>query len=138
MSRDIKFRVWDIEMGEMWTWEEMQEDWESEGYYDSVFRGDHWEPMQFTGEYIVMPAELKKPWLSSKEIYESDIIRGKYWCEYANGGLGAHRRIIGAVTFEHGAWYIKGCGRYKTWHLLKDVSQRVILGNIHENPELLK
>lgn len=57
------FRAWDDESKEYWDWDELQEDW-SYGYYDSVFREDHWVCEQFTGAYD------KK----DVPIYENDLV----------------------------------------------------------------
>ena len=57
-----------------------------------------------------------------KDIYEGDI----FWDE--NGG-------IGVVTFCNGCFWFKGKGLFEL--LLKN-DRKKIIGNIHENPELLE
>lgn len=77
MLTKFMFRVWDENMQDYWSWDEIQEDWESEGYYDSVFREDHWTCEQ----YIRLQDKNKKP------IYENDLVLYKQeiaqvvWCD---------------------------------------------------------
>ena len=120
--REIKFRAWDIEGKSMWSWEELQDDWESDGYYDSVFRGDHWAPMQYTG--------LKDK--NGVEIYEGDVIERK---DYT--GI----KLVLPVQFseyrrnetKHIGWNVSGTPLIA----MLDGWAKVI-GNIYENPELIK
>ena len=117
-KREFKFRAWDIESPAMLTWEEIQEDWETEGYSDNILRGDHYIPMQYTGIHDAY----------GKEIYEDDIIYIE--SEEANF-IVLWDDLVGAYTL---------CGigvGYATNfdYCYEDDIQ--IVGNKHENPELL-
>lgn len=120
--REIKFRAWDIEMKQMIDWDEIQEQWENEGYHSAILSADHYIPMQFTG--------LKDK--NGKEIYKGDVVSwGDGWNNYKS-----------SIVFENGAFRES---RFKNtleeichyWDNGKYIECEVI-GNIYENPELLK
>ncbi|WP_436684387.1 YopX family protein [Lactiplantibacillus plantarum] len=78
-------------------------------------KNDDVELLQFTG--------LKD--VNGKDIYEGDIVEvtSQYW-----GMLGNRYK----VKFEQGAFYVK-------YGLLSEISPSIsVIGNVHENPELLK
>jgi uncharacterized phage protein (TIGR01671 family) len=120
----IEIRAWDIEAKQMLSWKELQAEWESEGYFDSVLSGDHWIPMLFTGL-----TDCK-----GNKIFEGDV------CGYK----GDPSTFI--VIFEKCA-FRKKYFRHKwdssiefpileQWDV-DNIGMHVI-GNIYENPELLK
>lgn len=128
MSREIKFRAWDIESPGMMSWEELQDEWESEGYYDSVFRGDHWIPMQYTG--------LKDD--KGEEVYEGDILHllddeledgREAYCEVVWRNDGWKRRWATDIIADR-FYPLDDLGN-KELHFVK-------IGNVYENPELLE
>ena len=115
--REIKFRAWDIESPAMLTWEEIQEEWETEGYSDNVLRGDHYIPMQYTG--------LKD--MYEKEIYEGDIIYSEV--EEAN--------FLVLWDDETARYVFEGVGLVIDFDNCYGQELQVV-GNKYENPELLE
>jgi len=126
--REIKFRAWDTKRKKMYSADEMGEDQltlmpDGRGFINvngtstklSQFC-THLIPMQYTG--------LKDK--NGTEIYEEDII------EYPNFMSGKIQRI--EVKFILGSF---GFGAANIYEKLKSINGEVI-GNIHQNPELLK
>ena len=126
--REIKFRAWDKQLRRM-------------GILDGqnsfcIFEDDVFEVMQYTG--------LKDK--NGKEIYEGDII--KYIDPFARPEVD---HIQGEVFFGSGEYSIHAMGaddqyNYQGWLIknkyftepLTQNSCEVVIGNIYENPELLK
>lgn len=122
MNRIIKFRLWDKEQKEMRT---MQPNWSF-----SNLNAPEYIALQFTG--------LKDK--NGKEIYEGDIVQYRWNDPYAH---------IGKIFwYEDGYWKIKwnniNTGKIGgSEDVLEDllavfVGCLEIIGNIYENPELLK
>ena len=106
-------RCWDIEMKSMVSWEEMQEQWECEGYDDCHFRGDHYIPMHCIGlkdknrELI-----FEKDWLKDKDgyycyvIYDDDSLRfaiespESHAADYVNKEFFESSEVVGNIC-EH-------------------------------------
>ena len=135
--RTIKFRAWDKEKKIMWLPHDLY-DISSLHLYstdDGKYELPNVIPMQFTG------LQDKK----GKDIYEGDVI--KTYCEITN------REIIGEIeyadkwcTFYLGAKNDYGCGMASDsvfqWYYSQEEKTEgdvlaEIIGNIHENPELL-
>jgi uncharacterized phage protein (TIGR01671 family) len=148
MMREIKFRAWDIESPGMLSWEEIQEEWESEGYHPAIFNQDHYHCMQFTGL-------LDK---NGKEIYAGDVVR------HVREVYAPDNYQTGEAAFEEYQYTRKGVisittskgvviNGYQERHCVHegDFADRrkynenpgsysdyaEIIGNIHENPELM-
>jgi uncharacterized phage protein (TIGR01671 family) len=125
--RDIKFRDWDIESKFMSSWEEVQEVWEAEGYFSSIFRNDHHIAMQFTGLTD----------RSGNEIYEGDVIKTTA-LDNGHGQIGATETVV--VRY----WMGSPCLCFKdneTGIIIYPFNVNhwlEVIGNIHENPELVK
>lgn len=120
--REIKFRFWDIEQPYMMSWEEAQKEWEFDGYANNMLGGDHWIPMEFTG--------VKD--CKGTDIYEGDVIklmsRGMYFtCFIELIGMGFDFTPCDADSIQ---WS----------HMLysPDYESFEVIGNIHENPELIE
>lgn len=122
--REIKFRVWDVErkswMNEQDVYNEVQEQarWNPE-------RGQFYKLMQFTGLHDK----------SGKEIFEGDIIQ---WHGY-EGQNGKQirtirKRAIGMTVDAFRNSFIDDC--FHLQNLLRQATIEVI-GNVHENPELI-
>jgi uncharacterized phage protein (TIGR01671 family) len=125
MNRPIKFRVWDKRETKGMSTKNMLYDAQLHHFWQDFVDYPGYELMQYTG--------LTDK--NGKEIYEGDILKISY---------GAMGDVIGQVLYEadHGGyifqWKRKGRGQdYK--NLNCDVAfESVIIGNILENPELLK
>jgi len=83
---------------------------------------DHTKEMQQNLEFLQFTGLLDK---NNREIYEGDIVCGEFYdTEYRHS-----RTVVHPVVFNSGAFNISSTLWFK--HSLK------ILGNIHQNPELL-
>lgn len=124
MSRDIKFRAWDEELGEMLYTE--SEEWFDDGVY---FRFNKHEDelrhdlMQYTG--------LKDE--NEKEIYEGDILSIKI---YSRNKIIVQCKAL--VEFKDGCFGVIW-GYDKTFLSLKSFfnTKFEVVGNKYENPEIL-
>jgi len=119
--REIKFRAWDNQNDKMLFSKEHKWIGREEEFYpirferDQITHSDHYELMQYTG--------LKDK--NGKEIYEGDILR---WTQGA-------MTIQSPVQWADKGWFPFVGGIYD---LYKRVEEGEIIGNIYENPDLLK
>ena len=111
MTRLIKFRAWDKEIKVMRSWVQERSGNQPLGHF---FTRQDYELMQFTGL-------LDK---NGKEIYEGDIMKTPY------GNY--------AVEFDIGQFQYENFDHYGVNGEGPCLDEGEIIGNIHENPELLK
>lgn len=145
MSREIKFRAWNLLLNKMFypCTEDNQtlslyhqraevDFWCSDGVFESI-PVDHL--MQFTGLYDK----------NGKEIYEGDIVKLVHR-KSEKGGWYSNKNEVGEVFFDL-KWGAKFNCKDKTQRVsehwkseldcFSDASDVVVIGNIHETPELL-
>ncbi len=144
MNRIIKFRAWDTKRSKMFSAEEMGADElqlnpDGRGFFNSSEKDprfsqyySHMIPLQLTGL-------LDK---NGKEIYEGDIV--KSITDTDNGYKSFHQEQNCEVRYM-GSSYKYGANEDSWWHDLcgSEMSGNKnllleIIGNIYENPELLK
>ena len=111
MNREIKFRAWH-NSGQMLF-----------GKNEAIFRweyeGQPIEIMQYTG--------LKDKNGKGKNIYEADIFNN------------TNKTAIGIVSWYKDQWVVRfPTYQYSLYQFLENDETREVIGNIHENPELLK
>lgn len=135
MSREVKFRIWDktsnrmlyqddFERVELDTKNKMVSLVRSEtiesSYVLDYEDGIEAEIMQYTG--------LKDK--NGKKVYEDDII------QYSHKAVGM---ILRKVRMKYGMWGIEGIVKGTQIHFANILeSEYEVIGNIHENPELLE
>lgn len=127
MNRPIKFRAWDGEKKEMyyWTLNDLLCRFGNKEYADDYTASPLFEWTQYTGLHDK----------NGKEIYEGDILRNGDEGSTFNAGIG----VVEYVTNNSVGHPINGY-----WAALYDEAftiypkQCEVIGNIHENPELLK
>jgi uncharacterized phage protein (TIGR01671 family) len=114
--REIKFRAWDKVV------KAMAGDNMVRNNFMWVSQTENFILMQYTG--------LKDK--NGNEIYEGDIVKGHYWM---NGKT--DNRIIGEIEYVGCCFLVTGINQYKG---LREELNSIfeVIGNIYENPELLK
>jgi uncharacterized phage protein (TIGR01671 family) len=121
--REIKFRCWDIENNKIIGWESMQA-WRIDAIQSPNI-------MQFTGLHDK----------NGKEIYENDIVKiqvDEYKKTYTECRVGWH--IDGYKCFyglDNEKKWDNGIP-YEDWSDDVDWEECVVIGNIYQNPELIK
>jgi uncharacterized phage protein (TIGR01671 family) len=138
MNRPIKFRAWNHRYKKMFdvTHLDMSSSEVMTGYvdfegnegdvWDAIFDGKDYTLMQYTG--------LKDK--NGKEIYEGDIVRYKERMDDHGEVQTLEAKVF--YSEEYGSFFMGGLVGWNTFHdnSLYDVPE--IIGNIYENPELLK
>ena len=134
--RKIKFRAWHKEQKKIYSAEELGRDQltlmpDGRGFVN--VSGDSFEKSQIDNNNKMIPLQyigLKDK--NGKEIYEGDLIKIRCSCGYT---------AIGVVKYEHSS-YIISCRDHHDWDNCQDrfswIDKKEVIGNIHENPELLK
>ena len=120
--REIKFRAWDKHTKRMWQWDEHNAFSTGRGSIKEWFTDQDLCIMQFTG--------LKDK--NGKEVYEGDVITCYAVQRETHDAIEKHEKI--EVKYSDGYFYPFGynCG----WRSYVDDIE--VIGNIYENPELLK
>lgn len=150
MSREIKFRVWDKRYYEMIYdgHEKPKLHKEDKEDADFLYDDDEWWPT-WELQALNAIAEMQKKYSDrlyfmqytglkdkkGKEIYEGDIINWEYGKRYPG--------TVDAVVYQGYGYnpFIKSIGfdmECLGHHLLNGTAECEVIGNIYENPELLK
>lgn len=115
MNREIKFRAWDKDREYM----AYQGSPDLETLQSFIFHFGDKELMQYTG--------LKDKNGKGKNIYEADIFNN------------TNKTATGIVSWHKGQWVVKfPTYQYPLYQFLENDETREVVGNVFENPELLK
>lgn len=144
--REIKFRAWDLRNEKMHDWEQIRGHWDIDALLGGLWEGfggkkHPWNypiPMQYTG--------LRDK--NDIEIYESDAFIKIFRTVEIPTGKSGIEKAVGIVKLNEGAFqvHVEGWGYELLSDVLKsqntnehsDYWENEVIGNIHENPELLK
>ena len=94
-------------------------------------------PTRMEGKYVDIKTVGQYTGLTDKngkKIFEGDIVKAQddvYGSAFCDG-------IVGTVTFEETAFFIETPNVIDTVYLFNECAVYEVLGNIHDNPELLK
>ena len=132
---EIKFRIWDKEVGCMIPMCDIPFDIECnmQEFLELILGGhsDRYIPMQYSG---LKDKKRTKEYPEGQEIYVGDILKIKYW---SNADKWEYR-ITEVEFLENSAKYMainnKLCEAYE----VEDMKLSEVIGNIHKNPELMK
>ena len=124
--RELKFRAWDTE-AEMFLHhtrisEHKIKYLEDNGEYKVIYQ-------QYTG--------LKDK--NGREVYEGDIVTYNNFNSLRTGGHAEDKIIVGKVVFDFGMWIVESIDYSQDLYEAHVNDEEIlVIGNIYENPELLK
>lgn len=143
MSREIKFRAWDFNDKQMQ---------QVTALYFELDRVREVETLEHKGVYIrnfADPEEItvmQSTGLKDKngiEIYEGDILRSHHF--YDTEGKELKLSHIVQWSEKYSGWYAlnvdsmdEGDGSQQLWAYMRNAIEPHVIGNIHENPELME
>lgn len=135
MDREIKFRVWDKEYQEMlyptdFGYRNGQFGWTTHSYLDIGCCTSN-SNLSFINE-IVLQQYIGLKDKTGKEIYEGDILK----TEYKGVGCGM-ANPYSEIKYENGSFTIFN-KTFKEWNKDFEFWTLEVVGNVFENPELLK
>lgn len=123
--REIKFRAWHPDTKEVMPVDCI--DWDETGYLTEVNAGYCWaekfDPVKFQKLVLMQYTGLKDK--NGKEIYEGDIIK------FLLAGIG-ERNLVVSYNILQGFYPMQGTNGWAT------DGKGEVIGNIYENPDLLK
>lgn len=128
MSREIKFRAWDKQWGKML----LPEEWRMPRIQlDGSLYDDFGDPLDGNDYILEQCTGLKDR--NGKEIYEGDIVKMMMWDTHLEKMVFIHTTEI--IWNARYARFDTRCGDTLSDELAVDCFE--VIGNIHENPELL-
>lgn len=134
--REIKFRAWDSDFGSM------VYEFTKDGYSLNMVAGELevWSTDGNGDNFLLPLMQYTGLKLNGQEIWEGDIIEFNlgYLTEFDVGNL----KEYGVVRFSEDGFWTSSLPGFEeellSDELKSDAYERKIVGNIHENPELLK
>jgi uncharacterized phage protein (TIGR01671 family) len=133
LMKEIKFRAWDKAEKRWYDYED------SEIFIDLhgqplIYAAENPYPFANTDIELMQYTGLKDK--NGKEIYEGDYLRCK---QYIGGNFVEYHLELGYVEFVHGAFGLhRKQGFYRPFKDWLEEYELEVLGNIHDNPELLE
>lgn len=144
MSREIKFRAWDEEK-ELMLYSEKQPygyEWEINEHYGVIcipfeYNDDDFGGLVCWGEHLPVMQYTGLKDMNGKEIYEGDVVKmHSWWNAFGPAGYDSDVTVVEfdeeLCGFTPMCNYDCDCGVYHS------ASKLEVIGNIYENPELIK
>jgi len=126
MSREIKFRAWDKELRNMWIVEGIKFDHSFSGGYEVMPPPDDQDIEWQNDEHVVLMQFTGLRDKNGNEIYEGDLVRFRNEEDAYD--------MVHEIAWKHNGFVVNGW----TAHLESAGTVSEVIGNIYQNPDLLK